>query len=166
MGRQKRCNTDFEPIRSCVRREPERTGEHFSQQPAAVLNIPRQQRAPALHVVLHARLDRPSDAIAHYEAATRLQPKEAEFCDNLAAAYVAAGRIEQAVATATRAVELAHNAGQDDLASDAARRLALYRRMLARKAEAAADGMQAGRTPAARRQRKSADDGSLPQRSR
>jgi hypothetical protein len=47
--------------------------------------------------------------------------------DTLAAAYAEAGRFDNAVATESRAIELARAAGKNDLADRFATRLALYR---------------------------------------
>jgi tetratricopeptide (TPR) repeat protein len=47
--------------------------------------------------------------------------------DTLAAAYAAAGRFSEAIATAQKAIELARSAGQPELASEIEARLQLYR---------------------------------------
>jgi protein O-mannosyl-transferase len=51
----------------------------------------------------------------------------APYLDTLAAAYAAAGRFNDAVATAQKAVELGRAAGQSELAAEIERRLKLYR---------------------------------------
>ena len=77
-----------------------------------------------------------TDAIAHYVEALRLKPREASFADNLAAAYAAAGRADEAVKTATKAETLAQAAGQTELARDIERRVKLYERMVSQPAPA------------------------------
>ena len=68
-------------------------------------------------------------AIAHYSAAVRLKPESPEFADNLAAAYAAAGRLDDAIGTARRAGTLAAEAGRPELAREIEQRVALYEHM-------------------------------------
>jgi spermidine synthase len=49
------------------------------------------------------------------------------YLDTLAAAYAAAGRFQEAVTTAQKAIELARAAGQTQAANEIAPRLELYR---------------------------------------
>jgi len=51
----------------------------------------------------------------------------APYLDTLAAAYAAAGRFKDAVATAQKAIELAKSAGQTQVVSEIEPRLQLYR---------------------------------------
>ena len=51
----------------------------------------------------------------------------APYLDTLAAAYAAAGRFKDAVATAQKAIELASSAGQTQIVSEIETRLELYR---------------------------------------
>jgi spermidine synthase len=51
----------------------------------------------------------------------------ANFLDTLAVAYAAAGRFNDAIATAQKAIELARSAGQSQLVAEIETRLQLYR---------------------------------------
>ncbi len=74
-----------------------------------------------------AELRNGAEAVRLAEEACRLSgEKEARFFGTLDAAYAEAGRFEDAVATATRARDLALAAGQADIAQGAEVRLALY----------------------------------------
>ena len=53
--------------------------------------------------------------------------KVSTVVDTLAAAYAEAGRFEQAIETAQRALRLAQDAGEEGLAKDIQGRLELYR---------------------------------------
>jgi tetratricopeptide (TPR) repeat protein len=69
-----------------------------------------------------------AEAVQHGEAACRLtEHREAGYLGTLAAAYAEAGRFDEAVATAQKAVDLAKAAGQPDLAARNAELLELYR---------------------------------------
>ena len=61
-------------------------------------------------------------------AAAATHRRDLAALDALAAAYAAAGRFDEAVATAQAAVELAVAAGQGDIAAQFKERLALYQR--------------------------------------
>lgn len=52
--------------------------------------------------------------------------KDPDYLDTLAVAYAAAGRFEEAVKTANRAVDFAKAAGQEDLVSEIGKRIKLY----------------------------------------
>lgn len=70
----------------------------------------------------------PATAVRLAEQARELAgPERALVLDPLAAAYAAAGRFDEAVQTAERALELARAAGQDRLARDIEARLVEYR---------------------------------------
>ncbi len=51
---------------------------------------------------------------------------EAEFLDTLAAAYAAAGRFEEAKATAEKALRSQRSSGREDLAGEIEKRIKLY----------------------------------------
>jgi tetratricopeptide (TPR) repeat protein len=51
----------------------------------------------------------------------------AEYLDTLAVAYAAAGRFNDAIAAAQKAIELARSAGQTQIVSEIETRLELYR---------------------------------------
>jgi len=53
--------------------------------------------------------------------------REAEYLDTLAVAYAAAGRFNDAIATAQKAIDLARSAGQTQMVSEIETRLQLYR---------------------------------------
>ncbi|MFW6124611.1 MAG: tetratricopeptide repeat protein [Pirellulales bacterium] len=55
------------------------------------------------------------------------QHQEPQALDTLAAAFAEAGQFNEAVATAQRAIDLASQSGQEELASQIAERLAIYR---------------------------------------
>lgn len=66
-------------------------------------------------------------AVELAELATKsISPEQPAYLDTLAAAYAEAGRFDDAVATAERALELAQQDGLDSLAADVARRLASF----------------------------------------
>jgi tetratricopeptide (TPR) repeat protein len=70
----------------------------------------------------------PARAVALAERACDLTGHQLPgYLDTLAAAYAAAGRFNDAIATAQKAVELAHSAGQSQLAGEIQARLKLYR---------------------------------------
>jgi len=70
----------------------------------------------------------PAAAVKFAEKACNLTGyKEPNFLDTLAAAYAAAGRFDQAVSAAEKALRLAQSAGKDKLASDIKSRLDLYK---------------------------------------
>jgi tetratricopeptide (TPR) repeat protein len=70
----------------------------------------------------------PVRAVALAEQAGKLSGNRvAAYLDTLAAAYAAAGRFSDAIATAQRAVELARSGGQPQLAEKIESRLQLYR---------------------------------------
>jgi len=70
----------------------------------------------------------PARAVQLAERACELGGREKAHClDTLAAAYAAAGRLDDAVTTAERAVQLAESAGQEPLATLIRARLELYR---------------------------------------
>jgi len=66
--------------------------------------------------------------------------REAENLDTLAVAYAAAGRFSDAIATAQKAIGLAHSAGQTQIASEIETRLELYRAGRAYHAPASVTG--------------------------
>ena len=68
--------------------------------------------------------------IAEYREALRLAPRNAEYADNLAAAYAGAGRFGEAVEAARNAIEYARTSGQTRLAEEITQRLSLYERKL------------------------------------
>ena len=69
-----------------------------------------------------------AEAVQHGEAACRFtEHREAGYVGTLAAAYAEAGRFDDAVATAQKAIELAKAAGQTDLATRNAELQELYR---------------------------------------
>lgn len=69
-----------------------------------------------------------AEAVRLAESACQLSGgKEARFWGTLDAAYAEAGRFDEAVATATKARDLAQAAGQNDIAAAAEQRLQLYR---------------------------------------
>jgi tetratricopeptide (TPR) repeat protein len=69
-----------------------------------------------------------AEAVAVVESLVRDQEaRNPALLDTLAAAYAAAGRFEQARATAARAVELARSQGAESLADEIGVRLSLYR---------------------------------------
>ncbi len=69
----------------------------------------------------------PEEAVALAERAALADPPNANYLDTLAAAYAAAGRFEDAVAAAERAVRVAESAGTAPLAAQVRARLPLYR---------------------------------------
>jgi Flp pilus assembly protein TadD len=66
--------------------------------------------------------------------------REAEYLDTLAVAYAAAGRFNDAITTAQKAIGLAHSAGQTQIASEIETRLELYRAGRAYHAPASVTG--------------------------
>ena len=70
----------------------------------------------------------PVRAVALAERACDLTGYQVPVCvDTLAAAYADAGRIDDAIATAQKAIELARSAGQSQLVGEIQARLKLYR---------------------------------------
>ncbi len=87
---------------------------------------------------LLATADRPAGdaAVSYAERAAELtQRRDPSVLDTLAASYAAAGRFDEAVATAQKAVELAAANGQDALVSDVRSHLALYKRGMRLRAD-------------------------------
>jgi tetratricopeptide (TPR) repeat protein len=72
------------------------------------------------------------------EVCQRTGNRIGEYLDTLAAAYAAAGRFNDAVATAQKAIELARAAGQPDVVKEIEARLELYRAGRAYRAPASA----------------------------
>jgi tetratricopeptide (TPR) repeat protein len=73
-------------------------------------------------------LSNPSEAIKLAEKACALNKgKSAQPLDTLAAAYASAGRFEEAVETAEKAINLAETQGKKDLAEEIRERLGLYK---------------------------------------
>ena len=69
----------------------------------------------------------PAETISFAQRAAELTDyQDASILDTLAAAYASAGRFDQAVITAQKALALAHAAQQHQLAGDIAQRLKLY----------------------------------------
>ena len=68
-----------------------------------------------------------AEAVRLAEQAVRLEPKQTSYLGTLDAAYAAAGRFPEAVATAEKVRDLATAVGQKDIAEAANRRLAAYR---------------------------------------
>ena len=74
-----------------------------------------------------AKVRRPEEAIRLAERAAKLSRHEdPRILDTLATAYAAAGRFDEAVATAETAMELASNAGANELADVIRGRMRLY----------------------------------------
>jgi len=74
------------------------------------------------------RFSNPADAVKLARKACVLTNYKApQSLDTLAAAYAAAGRFEQAIETAEKAMELAASAGRKDLAAEIQDRLELYK---------------------------------------
>jgi spermidine synthase len=69
----------------------------------------------------------PDESIRLAQRALADADPDANYLDTLAAAYAAAGRFEEAVTTAARAIDVAEAAGDASLARGAADRRALYR---------------------------------------
>ena len=70
----------------------------------------------------------PVRAVALAEQACQLTNNQmVPYLDTLAAAYASAGRFNEAVATARKAIELARAGGQPEAANEIATRLELYR---------------------------------------
>jgi spermidine synthase len=70
----------------------------------------------------------PVQAVTLAERAGELtNNREAEYLDTLAVAYAAAGRFNDAIATAQKAIDLARSAGQTQMVSEIETRLQLYR---------------------------------------
>ena len=75
-----------------------------------------------------AKWHNPQQAIQHAQRAVALtRHRHPAFLDTLAAAYATAGQFDQAVATAQRALDLAHNAGALPFADQIRQKLQLYR---------------------------------------
>jgi tetratricopeptide (TPR) repeat protein len=74
------------------------------------------------------------------QACQRTGDRVAPYLDTLAAAYAAAGRFDNAIATAQKAGDLARFAGQTQVASEIETRLALYRSARAYHAPASVPG--------------------------
>jgi len=111
--------------------EQDRLAEATAHYEAAVRLEPTLASAHFRLARLLAEEGRHARAIRHYLEAARLRPNDAEIADNLAAEYAAAGQLGNATKTAHRAQELARATGEDALAQDIERRLAVYRRMMA-----------------------------------
>ncbi len=70
---------------------------------------------------------RSREAVSELQEAARLtRESDPEILDSLAVAYASEGRLQEAVATARRAITLAEAAGNDDLAARLRARLAVY----------------------------------------
>ena len=70
----------------------------------------------------------PARAVTLAERACELTDNRvAGYLDTLAAAYAAAGRFNEAIATAQKAIELARSAGQTQIVNEIETRLELYR---------------------------------------
>jgi arylsulfatase A-like enzyme/Flp pilus assembly protein TadD len=111
--------------------EQDRLAEATAHYEAALRSEPHFASAHFHLAQLLAEEGRHARAIAHYQEAARLKPNDADIADNLAAAYAAAGQLGNATQMAHRAQELARAAGQETLAQDIERRLAVYQRMTA-----------------------------------
>jgi hypothetical protein len=70
----------------------------------------------------------PDEAVVHGERAAALKDEDPAVRDTLAAAYAAAGRFDEAVATANLAARRAREEGQPELARAIEERRDFYRR--------------------------------------
>jgi tetratricopeptide (TPR) repeat protein len=70
----------------------------------------------------------PEEAVTHAERAAALSGDDPAVLDTLAAAYAAAGRFDEAVATSNRAARMVRDRGQPELARAIEERRDLYRR--------------------------------------
>jgi len=75
-----------------------------------------------------ARVRAPQEAVAHAERAAAASPDDPAVLDTLAAAYAAAGRFDDAVATASRAAREVRERGRPELARAIEARRDRYRR--------------------------------------
>ena len=76
---------------------------------------------------MRLRQGRTAEALDHYAKAGQFAPDDPESRFALAAAYAAAGRFDDAIATAQKVIEFARAAGQPELVREIAARLQLYR---------------------------------------
>jgi tetratricopeptide (TPR) repeat protein len=74
------------------------------------------------------KLRNPTDAVKYAQRACELaEPNKPAFLDTLAAAYAASGNFPEAVKTAEKAIKLAEDANEKDLAKEIQERLGLYK---------------------------------------
>ena len=77
--------------------------------------------------MLYLQLGRAREAMAHFEASVRLKPESAATHYNLGTAQTRAGRFEEAIATAQKAIICARLRNENELAARNEQLLELYR---------------------------------------
>jgi type IV pilus biogenesis/stability protein PilW len=72
---------------------------------AVQLNPKQADAQNAMGLVLHLMLNRPEEAVPHYLAAMKLDPKNSEIKNNLGACYLALGQYPEAIALFEQALQ-------------------------------------------------------------